>query len=85
MKQTTIKTINRQAKALDLDGKDELYEYILDSKINGNYTQVAALIKALPKEAKKDFLHHCDNNCNNNNVYVQEAAVYCKSLTIEMI
>ena len=50
------RTLKRQARALDLPGVPELYDYIIDSIINGNRPQAAELFKELPKGGRIEFL-----------------------------
>jgi hypothetical protein len=50
------KKMKSQAKALDLGGIDELYDYILLSLVNGNRNQAEELYKALPRAGKLEFL-----------------------------
>ena len=35
---------------------EDYFNYIIESKINGNYSQVKDLIKNLSKEQKRDFI-----------------------------
>lgn len=49
-------------KDLDFNSLEEYYQYIINSLINGNFSQVKNLYKALNKENKKLFYFWCYNN-----------------------
>lgn len=45
---------------LDFSHLDEYFQYIVDSKINGQSQQVKSLIKKLSKQQRQDFLRWFD-------------------------
>jgi len=48
--------MRRIVKAMDFDTTEEFYDYIVNSKVNGNTDQCCRLFKSMPKENRKDFL-----------------------------
>ena len=52
---TIQKKLLKQAKGLDFTSVEELFDYVIQSKINGNSTQVSNLIKAFQRKAGKCF------------------------------
>ena len=59
-----LKTLCRE---LELDQEHQYYEYIIESKINGNNSQVRELFNDMKKDNKKFFLndHLGDSNVDN--------------------
>jgi hypothetical protein len=53
-------------KALDFKTPEQYFEYIIDSKINGNYSQVVALIKDMPKKSIGLFLKWSQSDPHND-------------------
>ena len=47
-------------KNLEFKDKDEYFNYVVESLINGNFSQVKDLIKKMDKENKKEFLSYLD-------------------------
>lgn len=82
---TIQKKLLKQAKGLDFTSVEELFDYVIQSKINGNSTQVSNLIKAMPKEGRKMFLSHADGFRNSNNIYKKESAIYCYDKAIDLL
>ena len=48
-------------KDLEKENINDFYNYIVESKINGNYTQTKEFIKKLSKTQRKDFFIYCEN------------------------
>lgn len=56
-------------KDYDFNSLEEYYNYIIDSLINGNFSQVKNLYNKLNKENKKEFYSYCYNNDLMNTHY----------------
>lgn len=67
-------------KAYDFKTIEEYFDYIIESKINGQHAQVKSLITALSKEQKKEFIIHLEFSYSNS-----KDIEYCKDLTIELL
>jgi hypothetical protein len=50
----------KDIQSLDFKTIEEYFEYIVDSKINGNYNQANELFNDLSKTQKKDFIEYLD-------------------------
>jgi len=61
---------------LDFKNIYQYYEYIIDSKVNGNYKQVENLVKDLSKPQKIEFLNFLSEYGQNENI------IYLNNLTI---
>lgn len=62
-KMISAKTI----KSLDFSTKDEYFNYVIDSYLNGQFTQLKSLIKKMSKSDKiefKDYLHESAESFN---------------------
>ncbi len=70
----------KDIKDLDFNTIEEYFDYIVESKINGNHSQVERLITALSKQQKKDFLRNLFNN-----VRVGADGKYCYNLTLKLL
>ena len=57
-------------KKYEFNNLDDYYAYIIDSKINGNFSQVKDLIKKLSKGQKEDFINYLNNYQIDLNDYV---------------
>ena len=66
-------------KAYNFETIEDYYEYIVQSKIVGQYKQVESLIKAMSKEQKKDCLNWF------NQQYVSNDLEICKKELIEQL
>lgn len=55
-------------KAYGFKTMEDYFDYILLSKINGQYTQVSALILKMSKEQKKDCLKWFDEQTKTEDV-----------------
>lgn len=53
------------AKDLDFCTEHEYFDYIIESEINGNMSQVRTLIQDMKKEDQKDFILY--SNCYTTN------------------
>jgi len=71
----TEKRLLKQAKRLDFTGIHDLYDYVIESKINGNHTQVKSLIKDMPKEGRKDFYRFAAAQRNTDALFCAEVAL----------
>ena len=49
----------KDLKAYQFDCIGNYFDYIVESRINGNSTQVVDLIKAMSIKQKKDFIKYC--------------------------
>lgn len=62
-------------RGLDFETVEEYFNYIIDSKINGQLDQVKSLFRDMPKEYRKDFLSYLadevERENNGNTVYYQ--------------
>lgn len=54
------------AKELDFTTEMEYFQYMIDSHINGNFTQCENLFKAMKKEDKKVFLNYMNGEAQFN-------------------
>lgn len=65
-----MKTVTKLAKDLDFTAPYEYYEYMVESYINGNFSQCKHLFQALTKEDKKDSLVYIKTtyNMSANNI-----------------
>jgi hypothetical protein len=59
---------NKTIKSYDFNTIDDYYNYIIDSKINGQMQQVKELIKKLSREQKTDFLKYLNEFGQNDNI-----------------
>lgn len=59
-------------KDLEFKTVEDVFNYIVDSKINGNYSQVKELIKKLSNDQFKLFCEwfNNENNSNDLNFYI---------------
>lgn len=48
------------ATELDFQTEHEYFDYIIDSEINGQRSQVRSLIGDMKKDDQKDFLDYCE-------------------------
>lgn len=48
-------------KDLGFNELNDVYNYIVESKINGNYSQTKELLKKLSKDQRKDFITYLEN------------------------
>lgn len=71
----TQKRLLKQAKGLDFTSIHDLYDYVIESKINGNPTQVKSLIKDMPKEGRKDFYRFAAAQRNTDALFCAEVAL----------
>lgn len=60
-----MKSITTLTKQYDFETAQEYYDYIFESRINGQLKQARELFQAMNKEAKKDFVAYCLNWKNN--------------------
>ncbi len=49
-------------KDLEFSTIEDIFNYIVESKINGNYSQTRELVQKLSKSQFKDFLRYLNNN-----------------------
>jgi len=71
----TERRLMKQARGLDFTCIHDLYDYVIESKINGNPTQVKNLIKDMPKEGRKDFYRFAAAQRNADALYCAEVAL----------
>jgi hypothetical protein len=57
------------AKELDFSDESEYLNYLVDSHINGNFSQCKKLFMQMPREAKKFFLKHFDCYSSDKQIY----------------
>ena len=48
------------AKELDFLTESEYFDYLIDSHINGNFSQCKRLFAEMRKEDQKSFVQHCN-------------------------
>lgn len=48
-------------KRYEFKAVEDYFNYIIESKINGNYLEVRKMIKKLSKEQKKQFFDYVEN------------------------
>ena len=56
-------------KGYEFNSITDYYDYIVESKINGNFEQVRNLTKRLSGEQKAEFLHYVINNFKEYDTY----------------
>lgn len=61
------KNLKRLLKVYNFKTIDDYYQYIVESQINGNSTQVKSLFIDLPRANRKDFLLRTLSNLEINN------------------
>lgn len=59
-----MKTINL-AKQYGFKTEYEIYDYLIDSYINGNLTQCKAIMKKLTKDARLEFMEYLKEFSNS--------------------
>lgn len=59
---------------------DQYYEYVIQSKINGQVSQAINLIEKMSKEQKRSFLIFL-----NGNDFWGDVCKWCKQKTIELL
>jgi ribosomal silencing factor RsfS len=59
---------------LEFTTLEQYFDYIVESKANGNYRQVEDLIEKLSKEQKKEFIKHLDEFYTGNSENIK----YCR-------
>lgn len=59
--------MRRIAKSLEFSTTEEYYEYIINSKINGNTDQCCRLFRDMPKEYRKNFLSYLADQVEKEN------------------
>lgn len=75
MNTQTEKRLLKQAKSLDFTSIHELYDYVIESKVNGQPSQVRSLIKDMPKEGRKDFYRYAAGQRNTDALFCAEVAL----------
>ncbi len=50
----------KQIQGLDLETLEDYFDYIIESKVNGQRTQARELFNELSKEQKKEFFNYVD-------------------------
>lgn len=73
----------RFLKVYNFKSIDEYYQYIIESKINGQNSQVIALFINMPRSNRKDFLQYLAEEVereNNGNTVYFELLKYCIDL-----
>jgi len=71
-----MKKIETLCKNLDLDSEYEYFDYIYESYINGQFTQVIELIEDMKKNDKKNALAYFLNNYENNKSLIEVIVNY---------
>jgi hypothetical protein len=73
-------------KTYDLESMEDFFDYIVCSKVNGNFSQVRRLISELTKEEKKSFINWCNAS---NASYPESNAVgdfiYCINIAMHLL
>lgn len=61
-----MKSIIKLAKELDFKTEIEYFDYLIESHVNGNFTQCKNLFKEIGKEDKKVFLNYLNGQAQHN-------------------
>ena len=69
-----------QIKALDFTTIQQYFEYVIESRINGNFQQAEKLIKKMSKDQKKEFMQYVDDNHSK-----QEDAIKVKMIAFKLL
>jgi len=56
------------AKELDFTTETEYFDYLIESYINGQFTQCRNLFNAMKKEDKKGFIKYVDNSYTEKDI-----------------
>ena len=56
------------AKELDFTTETEYFDYLIESYINGQFTQCRNLFNAMKKEDKKEFIKYVDNSYTEKDI-----------------
>jgi hypothetical protein len=70
---------NKTISDLDFKTMDDYMDYVVESKINGNYSQAKLLIDKFSKQQKIHFISYLENENNSEDIK------WCKNKTIELI
>jgi hypothetical protein len=63
------------AKELDFETKEEYYNYIVESLINGNRTQVKSLFLSMKDYYREEFLNDYLNDDNSYNTSTRKICI----------
>lgn len=69
----------KDIKSYDFDTIEEYFDYIVGSKVNGNFSQVKELISELSKNQKKQFLSYLAGWSDNDDTW------YVKNETMKQL
>ena len=75
----------RYIKSLDFEVIEDIFNYIVESEINGNYSQFKELINKLSKEQFNEFLNYIDDFVYLNDNYEEQNKFKKKVLNARMI
>jgi len=56
------------AKELDFTTETEYFDYLIESHINGQFTQCRNLFNTMKKEDKKEFIKYVDNSYTEKDI-----------------
>lgn len=69
----------KDLKSYEFECLEDYFCYIIESKVNGNFSQVRKLIQDLSKEQHKEFVSYCIENALAND---NEQARHYKELAL---
>lgn len=72
-------------KEYGFDTIEEYFNYIIESKINGQHTQVQNLIKQLSKKDIAHFIKWCDSEKDIMGADQVTDYAYCKNAAIDIL
>ena len=73
-------------KQYDFTTMEELFNYIVDSKINGNYSQVRQILGELkPVELRQFINYFSDRNYTDAEYPYSEDIKFCKQAALEIL
>jgi len=72
-------------ESYDFTTMEEFYNYIVESKINGNYSQVAKLIKEMSKKDTRSFIQWCETERDGQPASTIGDYIYCQSLATDIL
>lgn len=71
-------------KTYEIETIDQYFDLIIDSCINGQFSQVENQIHELSKDQKKDFIDWCNIQVDEN-IFEGSSYEYCAKKALELI
>ena len=72
----------KDLQAYEYNSMEDYFDYVVESRINGNFSQVKRLIKDMSKKQKlsfQEFLY------NENNLIESDARKYCSRVNLDLL